>query len=138
MKKNQISLKNKIHNYLMFHGNKHTCEKKVIKVLKLLQKKNKKNHVDVLKLAIVNASPVIQIRQIKKKKRKSLTEFPYVLNKKNRIFLGIKFIVKTSKQNLEQEFLSYAKKKNELLKTKEALQKTALIKKKYAFFRWFF
>jgi len=142
MKKKQINLKDKMYNHLMVSGNKLTCEKKILNNFKILQKNNKKNHTEIIKLAIVNSSPIIQLRQIKKKKRKSLKEFPYVLKQKNRISLGIKSIVKktnkTTDKDLFQEIVLFAKKKSELLKTKETKHKLALTKKKYIFFRWFF
>jgi ribosomal protein S7 len=138
--KKELQLKNKIHNYLMINGNKHTCEKKIVKNTKLFQKINFKNHLEILKLAIINSSPVIKMRIIKNKnkKRKTSREFPYVLNKKNRIFLGVKSIFRTSSQNLYEEFLLNAKRKSNLVKEKEASYKQALSKKKYIFFRWFF
>lgn len=138
MKKKPINLKQNIYNHLMFDGNKHVCEKKILKILKFLQKKNKKNTINIIKMAIINSAPIIQLRRIKKKKRKSVKEFPYVLKQKNRISLGIKYIIKTTNTNLSQEFLTFAKKKHELLKLKEANQELALTKKKYSFFRWFF
>lgn len=122
----------------MINGNKHVCEKKVLKTLKFLQKKNKKNNIEIVKMAIVNSAPTIQLRQIKKRNRKTIKEFPYVLKQKNRISLGIKSIITTSNMNLSQEILGLAKKKHELLKFKEAKHKLALIKKKYTFFRWFY
>lgn len=121
----------------MVNGNKHVCEKKILKTLKFLQKKNKKSSIKIVKMAIVNSAPIIQLRQIKKRNRKTVKEFPYVLKEKNRISLGIKSIITTSSINLSQEILGLAKKKHELLKVKEAKQKLALIKKKYTFFRWF-
>lgn len=137
MKKNQINLRDKIYNHLMVHGNKHVCEKKILKILKLLQKKNKKNNIEIVKMAIINSAPIIQLRQIKKRRRKTLKEFPYVLRRKNRISLGIKSIITTTSINLSQEMLGLANKKHELLKIKEAKHKIALTKKKYTFFRWF-
>jgi ribosomal protein S7 len=137
MKKQQINLIDKIYNHLMVNGNKHVCEKKILKTLKFLQKKNKKNNTEIVRLAIVNSAPIIQLRQIKKRNRKTVKEFPYVLKQKNRISLGIKSIITTSSINLSQEILGLAKKKHELLKVKEAKHKLALTKKKYTFFRWF-
>ena len=139
---NKITIKNKIYNYFMLNGHKNTCEKILIKNVKKLQKNNKKNHLSIIKLSIINTTPAIQLRQIKKKKRKSLKEFSYVLNQKNRISLGIKQIVektrKTNTTNLFNEFLSLSQKTNELLKNKENKLKIALTKKKYIFFRWFY
>lgn len=138
MKEKQGNLKKKIYNHLMVSGNKHICENKFLKTLKVLQKKNKKNNIEIIKMAVVNSAPIIQLRQIKKRKRKSVKEFPYVLKQKNRISLGIKSIVKISSINLSQEILMFANKKSELLKTKETEHRLALSKKKYIFFRWFF
>jgi ribosomal protein S7 len=138
MKKKQVNLKNKIYNHLMVSGNKHLCENKLLKSLKVLQKKNKKNNIEIIKMAVINSAPIIQLRQIKKRKRKTVREFPYVLKQKNRISLGIKSIVRVLSTHLDQEILTFAKKKNELLKVKEAKHKLALSKKKYIFFRWFF
>ena len=138
MKEKQVNLKKKIHNHLMMNGNKHICENKLLKTLKVLQKINKKNNIEIIKIAVVNSAPIIQLRQIKKKKRKSVREFPYVLKQKNRISLGIKSIFRISSTNLSQEIITFANKKSESLKIKEAGHKLALSKKKYIFFRWFF
>jgi ribosomal protein S7 len=138
MKQQQINLKVKMYNHLMTNGNKNTCEKKILKNFKLLQKTTKKSHLSLIKLAILNSSPIIQLRQIKKKKRKSIKEFPYVLNKSNRLSLGIKQIIKKTNKNLYQEILSISKKRSDILKTKETKHKLALVQKKYVFFRWFF
>ena len=63
-----MKLKTKIYNHLMINGNKQCCEKKVIKIIKFLQKTNKKNHAEIIKLAVINSSPIIHLRQVKKKK----------------------------------------------------------------------
>ena len=135
------NLKNKIFNQMMLNGKKHTCEKILTKNFKKFQKNVNKNHLMIIKLSIINIAPTIQLRQIKKKKRKSLKEFAYVLNKTNRISVGIKYIVdrinKTNTQTLYQELILISQKKNESLVTKENKQKIALSKKKYIFFRWF-
>lgn len=138
----KITIKNKIYNHLMINGNKLSCEKILFKNFKLLQKSTKKNDKKIIKFAIINLAPIIQLRQIKKKKRKSIKEFPYVLKKKNRISLGIKNIIKTqtkiSHKNLFEEIILISKKRSEFSKINEITQKSILSKKKYIFFRWFF
>lgn len=100
-----------MYNHLMSEGNKSTCEKVIFKNIKLLQKTSKKNHTDLIKLAVINSSPVIQLRQIRKKKRKSIKEFPYVLKKQNRISLGVKMIVKNNETtSFYEEILLFSKK----------------------------
>lgn len=128
-----------MYNHLMSKGNKSTCEKVIFKNIKLLQKTSKKNHTDLIKLAVINSSPVIQLRQIRKKKRKSIKEFPYVLKKQNRISLGVKMIVKNNETtSFYEEILLFSKKRSEALKIKETKQELALTTKKNIFFRWFF
>lgn len=126
----------------MINGSKSSCEKILFKNFKLLQKSTKKNHKELIKSAIINLAPTIQLRQIKKKKRKSIKEFPYVLKKTNRISLGIKNIIKKQKKmpnkKLFEEIILVIRKKSELLKMNESVQRPILSKKKYIFFRWFF
>lgn len=145
MKTKALFLKNKIYNYMMVDGKKTMSEKKILKSSKILQKNTIKNHKNIIKLAIMNAAPTIQMKQIKKKKRKTVKEFPFVLNKKNRITLSIKSILNSLRKNtgtkidalLPFELLSTANTKNDILKIKKDNHKLALIKKKYIFFRWF-
>jgi ribosomal protein S7 len=138
MKKQKISILEKMYNHLMISGKKFTCEKMIKLNIKMFQKINKKNHKEIFKLAIMNSIPTIQLRIVKKRKRKSHKEFPYVLRKKNRISLGIKSIINTSNQNLHEEILLFANNKSEILKKKETKLELAVAKKKFAFFRWFF
>ena len=67
---NKTNLKNKIFNFFMLNGNKTTCENFLFKNIKKLQKNNNKNHLSIIKLSIINTTPTIQLRQIKKKKEK--------------------------------------------------------------------
>lgn len=138
----KITIKKKISNHLMSNGNKSSCEKILFKNFKLLQKFTKKNDKKIIKYAIINVAPTIQLRQIKKKKRKSIKEFPYVLKQKNRVSLGMKNIIKTqtksNKKTLFEEIILIVRKKSEFSKINEATQKPILSKKKYIFFRWFF
>ena len=136
-----MQLKHKIVNHLIINGNKKTCENIVLKTFKLIQKQTLKKHKNLIKLGIINTSPVIQI----KKQRKKMLEFPYVLSKKNRLSLAIKFIIAASKQNLDIKFyhefskvivLSFQN-KSDCIKKKENLQEHAFAKKKYAAYRWF-
>ena len=135
-------IKNRIYSQILKNGNLYTCEKLILKSLKRLQSNNNKSYKNMIKNALVNVTPVLEIRQIMKKKKKGLKEFPYILNKQNRISLGIKQLKNSSKSEfsnlLFQNILSFSKKKSEYLKKKELNQKTFNNKKKYAFFRWFF
>ena len=135
-------IKNIIYTQIIKNGNLNNCERIILKSLKLLQANNNKNYKNIIKSALINTTPILEIRQIKKKKRKGLKEFPYILNKQNRIILGIKQLKNSSKLNfsssLFQNILLSSKKKSEYLKRKEVDQKNFVSKKKYAFFRWFY
>lgn len=141
----QLLLKKKLCNYLMKNGKKHVCEKVLLKNFKILQKKTKKNHKNLTQISIINNAPIIQLKQIKKKKRKTTKEFPFILNKKNRIALSMKSMLhelniekKTKLFNkIPEEILLSSQNKSNNLKSKETNHNNALIKKKYAFFRWF-
>ena len=135
-------LKNRIHTQILKNGKLHTSEKILLKGLKFIQYTTKKNCKEIIKNAIINVTPILEIRQIKKKKRKGLKEFSYVLNKQNRITYGIKQFQKYSKINFSKSFFKnvilLSKKKSDYLKNKELNQKEFAMKKKYAFFRWFY
>ena len=136
------NLKIKIYAQILKNGNMHSCEKLILKTLKLLQLNNNKNYKSVIKSAIIHTTPILEIRQIKKKKRKGLKEFPYILNKQNRIALGIKLLKLSSKIKFSKYFFQnimlFSKKKTDALKKKELHQRDFVTKKKYAFFRWFY
>lgn len=145
MKIKSLFLKHKVNNYMMIDGKKTVCEKIFLKSSKILQKNTTKNYRNVVKLAIINTAPTIQLKQIKEKKRKTVKEFPFILNKKNRITLSIKSILRSLRKNtgtkiensLPFELLLIANNKSDILKTKKDNHKLALTKKKYIFFRWF-
>jgi len=137
-----MKLKTKIYNNSMYNGKKEIFEKILKRSIKFFQKSNKKSHGKVLKKSIINSMPIIKMCKVKSKNKKKIKEFPYIVNKKIRISLGIKSIFKkkldSTKQNLFKEMILVSKKKSDILKTKEANHKTTITYKKSAFFRWFF
>jgi ribosomal protein S7 len=145
----KLYLKHKIFNHLMINGNKETCENIFLKSSKLLQKSSIKNNQEIIKIGIINCSPVINAKQvkIKKGKKKNVKKYPFVLDPQNRIALAIKFILETVKQKEKKSFYLYTNLKQEIeatsrndssaVKRKENLQKDTLLNKKYAYYRWF-
>lgn len=139
-----MALKNQIINYMVIKGNKQTSENLLLKSLKLIQKIYFKNHNKLLKYAIINSSPIINIKQIKRI-RKQTKEFPFILKKNIRVSFGIKLILKIIENKSEKTF--YEKFNNELIfasknsgnsiKNKKEIHDHAFIKKKYANYRWF-
>lgn len=67
----KIQLKNKFINHFLQNGNKKKCEGILLKSFKNLQKFSKKPYKKVVKLAIINASPVFRIVMLRKKKEKN-------------------------------------------------------------------
>jgi len=144
-----LNIKHKIFNHLMVNGNKESCEKTFLKSSKLLQKSLLKNYQELIKIGIVNTSPTINVKQVKLKKgkKKNIKEYPFVLNSKNRISLAIKFILETAKKKENKPFYLYTNLKHEIIANsqnnsnaitkKDDLQKNTLLKKRYAYYRWF-
>jgi ribosomal protein S7 len=136
-------LKYKIYNYLLKHGKKNTCEKLLLNSNKYIQKISNKSHKDLIKLAIINNSPVMQIKQIKRKRKKT-KEFPLIINKKIRIFLAVNSILNFSNKKqsinfsnkLKEEILLSAAYKSNSIKTTITIQEQANKLKKYAHYRW--
>ena len=136
------NLNNKLKNHLMTGGNKTKCEKIIRKSVKFYQKLNKKDHKDLVKGSIIISSPPIRLCEIKKKKKKNKTAFPYVVRKKNRISLGIKSVLSSKnnpvQRNLFKEMASRLNHDSEVKEKLEENYKLSLKFKKSAFFRWFF
>ena len=152
-KKKQFKpLETKISNHLMFNGKKKTSEKIFLKSSKLIQKSITKNQKDLIKLAFINVSPIVKLKQELKKKTKrkkqNAKEFPYIIKKHNRIFLAIKSILKNSNNKeyktssfyvtLKQIILLNSQNKGNLIDNKYNSYESALKKKKYIYikYRW--
>jgi len=139
MRTKRLFLKTKIYNYHMFNGNKILCELFLLKNVKKLQKLNARDHKDLAKLAIISTAPVIKIMQIRRKRKKIVKEFPFVINKKNRTTTAVKSILKkaNSRNKSLAKLLFLHQDQNELISLKKTTQQEAFTKKKYFFFRWF-
>ena len=139
-----MKLKSKIYNNLMLNGKKVKIEKIFQKSIKIFQKKNKKNHKDVFKKSIVKATPIVRLCEIKNKRRRKKNKriFPYVINKRIRVSLGIKSIIKHTQKpiylNFHEEVTNQLKNDNENISNQIENHKIALKLKKSSFFRWFY
>jgi small subunit ribosomal protein S7 len=140
----KLPLKNKIVNCLMINGKKQVSEKIFFETLKLLHQSSFKNIKNILKFSLINITPIIAVRQNKKKNR-IINEIPFLLNPSLRMTIAIKNIIKNTKkqsnhffsENLKSEFINILKKNSENLIQKTELQKYALKKKAFTHFRWF-
>ena len=86
-------IKNITFNKATLNGNKFKSEKLIYKSVKKIQKNNnKKNFRDLLKISIVNSSPIFYLKTVKRKRRVNL-EFPFILQKNLRVSYSLKFIL---------------------------------------------
>lgn len=138
-------LKINIFNRIMFNGNKQTSEKLFLKSLKQIQKINsKKKFEDIIKLGLINSSPVVYLKIIKRK-RKQTIEFPFLLKNQIRLSYGIKLILKNCQlknfknfyKQLNLELTESSKGFGINKEKKIQLHKQAFLKKKFANYRWF-
>jgi len=136
----------KIINQLLLKGKITTCEKIWLKSVKFFYKLFKKNHKKFVNKAFINVTPLLKVKQLKQKnKRSRLKEFPYIINSTNRISSALKFFL--TKTNNKDEKKMHKKLVNELLlatkntgtsiSKKKNLYEYAFVKKKYFYYRWF-
>ena len=127
----------------MKNGKKNVSEKIFLKISKDLQK-TPKNAQSVFKIAILNSSPVIFLKQIKRR-RKQTTEFPFLLKPKLRISYGVKILISSCKinknnnfsKNFKTEVLNSASKIGQSFIRRNEIHKNSFLKKKFSNYRWF-
>lgn len=138
-------LKENIFNRIMLNGKKQTSEKLFLRSLKKIQKNyTKKNFEDLVKIGLINSAPIIFLKQIKRK-RKRTVEFPFLLELNSRMSYGIKHILNNCRKKksisfynqLELEFINSAKNISQSVKKKKELHQESFLKKKFANYRWF-
>lgn len=139
------NIKVNIFNQIMVNGNKQTSEKLFLKSLKSIQKlHNKKKFEELVKIGLINSSPIVYLKYLKRK-RKQTVEFPFLLQNKSRISYGIKFILNNCKskkslpfyKQLNLEFINSSKNLSQSVEKKKNLHQQAFLKKKFANYRWF-
>lgn len=142
-------LKKKLLSHILKNGRKQISEKILNKSFKSIQKSQKKSHTKIVKLAILNLTPVFRVIELKNKRRKkkSIKEIPAFLSCYTyRTSWGLKYLIKTltSKASsgffsdqLNHEILLNATSEGNAVTFKNELQKKALPKKKYfKHYRW--
>lgn len=115
-----------------------------MKSLKSFYKSFIKNNKKCINQALVNITPLLKVKQLKqKRKRSQLKEFPYIVNKKTRISLALKFFLNKTKSKSETkmhkkimvELLATANNSSININKKKSLYEYAFTKKKYFFYR---
>lgn len=136
----------RITNQILSDGNSIVSEKIWLKSVKLLQKSLTKNTEKLINKAITNIAPLIKMKQLsQKRKRSRLKEFPFIVNNHSRSLLALKSLInKTGNKTNTQ---TYKKLTNELINTanniggsinnNKNLYEYAFVKKKYFYYRWF-
>nr|YP_010516648.1 ribosomal protein S7 [Haslea pseudostrearia]UXN44191.1 ribosomal protein S7 [Haslea pseudostrearia] len=150
----QNKLKSKIINHFIQKGNKETCENLLGKSLKLMQKSQVKSHAEIIKLAVLNTTPVFRVIELKeklKKKKKKGTkrskEIPAFLSHYTfRTSRALRFMADSIKKRpknssfsdqLHQELVLASQNNGESVKLKTETQKQALKRKFYfKYYRW--
>ena len=148
LKNQKVKFKNtklnqKLLKHLIKNGNKKTCEKTLLKSLKSVQKESKKNHIELIKWALLNSMTTLKIKTLRNKKTKKKTEkkIPVILIKKDkRISYTIKLIISEIKNKkgsypiylkIKQEILDSSKNSSNSINNKIEIQKQALSYKRY-------
>lgn len=146
----EFKIKKKFENHLMINGKKNTSENILFKSLKKLQKDSSKQYKNIIKISLINSTPIFKLHKIEnkkqKKKNRKIREIPYfLLTNKSRFSLAIKFMLKSIKKTkaksfyskLINEILLNIKKEGESSYIKNELQKKALLNKRYfQFYKW--
>lgn len=130
-------------NYTSIGGKLHLSENSFVFVIKLLQKNYYKNHKRLFKTAIISIAPVVLLIRISQKK--SLTQIPFIVKKKNRLLKGIKYLLQLLKQKpqksfkvlIVEELVSIIKEQINKKVQRQGVYECAFIYKKYANYRWF-
>jgi len=145
--KKKASLRVKMVNSFMKNGKKTSGEKILLKFIKFLQKSTNKNYVSLMKLGIINSTPIFKLNEqiVKKGKRKAVRVTPAFISKNSlRVMIALKFINKiVSKgsnsfyKDFGNEIINSAQLKSSTVDKKNELQKQVLVNKRYiSKFRW--
>ena len=145
---NQEKIKKKLLKHILKNGKKLVSEKILTKSLKSIQKSQKKPHNEIVKLAVINSTPMFRVIKLKNKRRKkkSTKEIPAFLSTYlYRTSWSLKYLSKTLSSKidtgfsnkLKHEILSSAKHESSTITLKNELQTKAFEKKKYfRHYRW--
>ena len=142
----KLFIKKLLINYFLLNGKKHVSEKLLIKITKLIQKNIlKKSFETIIKIALINSSPHIYLKTLKKKKKMSL-EVPFLIKKELKLYYGVKYILQVrdvkrvpyqSCVKLYLELVSISKLEGSNTKKTDEIYKKSFLNKKFTNYRWF-
>lgn len=150
MKRKSLNIKSKLINNITLNGNKKTSEKILLKSLKELQKSSKKQSKELIKLALIQSTPIFKLHKITnkklKKKKRRVKEIPAFISKMSaRTSLAIKFILASVERKdsdnfylkLKENLLITSQAKGNAVKLKNELQKQSIQHKRFfKNYRW--
>lgn len=144
-----FNTREQILNHITKNGKKRTSEKIFIKSFKEMQKNSTKQTKEILKIVIINATPVFKFKEFRnrnKRKKALVKRIPTFLSQDStRFSQAIKILLGVSKMNsfnkcylrIADEILNNASKDAQTSKIKEDLQKEVTISKRYLKrYRW--
>jgi len=140
--KYQSLLVSKFVNIMMLMGKKSISEKIFYEAMDLIDKKLKKDPMEVFKKAMENVAPILEVRS--RRVGGATYQVPVEVREKRRISLAIRWIVTNSRKRSEPtmagrlagEFMDAFKGEGSSVKKREDTHKMAEANKAFAHFRW--
>lgn len=132
----------KFTNYIMKAGKKSIARKIMYGMLEDVKKKTKaENPVDILELAIKNASPLVEVRS--RRVGGANYQVPREVRPERRFALACRWILEAARakkgemvKNLSEEIISASKNEGSAIKKRENVHKMAEANKAFAHFAW--
>jgi len=129
-------------NGLMLSGKRSIAEKIFYDAMDLIEKKLKKNPLDVFKKAMENVSPVLEVKS--RRVGGATYQVPVEVRASRRQALAIRWLVRYSRarsertmaEKLANEFMAAFKNEGATVKKREDTHKMAEANKAFAHFRW--
>ena len=129
-------------NYLMRRGKKSTAERIVYDALDMIEEKTGQNGLDVLKKAIENVKPVLEVTS--RRVGGATYQVPIEVRSSRRLALAMRWIIDFAKarpekkmaQKLSAELINAYNKEGPAVKKREDTHRMAEANKAFAHYRW--
>ncbi len=127
-------------NKVMQAGKKTTAQKIVYGAFDIIKEKTKKEPLEVFKLAVENASPLLEVKP--KRIGGATYQVPMEVRQERKMFLALKWIIdgaragkgKAMQEKLSQEIMSVANNEGAAMKRKNDMHRMAEANKAFAHF----
>ena len=144
LRKSRNTFKKTFTNHITKKGQKYAVEKTLTKSFKQIQKQQKKNVIDIIKISVISLIPTFRIIQLtnKRRRKKSIQQIPaFLSNTRSRSAWGLKNLTNISTQEMSKTSL-LRKLKNQLvlntIQSENDNQQSEISKKKkyLKYYRW--